>query len=190
MPGEGPFLWLGKDGPPSGWWQLPPNGMCVSVFLFVTRAGRVLVGKYADDARWTALTGLDPDRYRTHGKGWTLPASHLKFGEDPQAAARRVAEDVLGLRGVVPRLSGVGSDQYTPRRFPHLGQHYDLWYFYEVALAPDARPATPPWYRELSFEDPGALPAQAWARGHEDVVARWLTERAGSPPSGAPVRPG
>lgn len=183
MDGDGPFLWLSESGPPSGFWRLPPNGMCVSAFLFVTQGGRLLLGKYADDPRWTQLTGLDPDRYRTHGKGWTLPASHLKFGEAPRDAARRIAKDVLGLGSVRPHEAGVESDQYTPKRFPHLGEHYDLWLFYEVELPAGALVAKPEWYADLAFHDPKGLRAEVYARGHEDVVARWQARKDATPPS-------
>lgn len=173
MPGTGPFLWLSDAGPPSGFHSLPPNGMCVCAFLFVVRDGKLLLGKYADDPRWETLTGLDADRWRTHGRGWTLPATHLKFGEAPREAARRIAEDVLGLRGASLREAGIESDHYVPKRFPHLGMHYDLWLFYEGRVEGDV--ARPPWYRELSFLDPSKLRAEDFARGHEDVVSRWKT---------------
>ncbi|HUR69770.1 MAG TPA: hypothetical protein VM370_11050 [Candidatus Thermoplasmatota archaeon] len=180
MPGEGPFLWLGKDGPPSGFWQLPANGMCVSVFLFVTKGDRLLLGKYADDPAWTRLTGLDPGRYQTHGRGWTLPASHLKFGEAPVDGARRVMEQVLGIPHAAVVEAGMESDQYTPKRFPHLGEHYDLWLFYEARLPSDTLVERPAWYRELAFHDPVTLRDEDYARGHEDVVARWISRRATS----------
>lgn len=82
MDGTGPFLWLVKGAPRRGFRDLPHSGMCVSAFVFVQDSeGRILLGKYADDPRWEDLTGLNEDRWRTHGKGWTVPASHLKFGE-------------------------------------------------------------------------------------------------------------
>lgn len=64
------------------------------------------MGKYADDPRREGLAGLDAEWRRKHSQGWTVPASHLKYGEDPRRAARRVAEEVLLLRGL--RLSKPG----------------------------------------------------------------------------------
>lgn len=178
MDGTGPFLWLVKGGPRRGFRDLPHSGMCVSAFVFVQDAeGRILLGKYADDPRWEELTGLNEDRWRTHGQGWTVPASHLKFGEEPRAAGRRIAEEVLGLRGLELSEPRVESDHYVPARFPELGMHYDIWFLLSATLPSGAKVERPGWYRELAFHDPRALPASAYARGHEDVVARWLTAR-------------
>lgn len=173
LDGSGPFLWLNESGPRSGFRALPPGGMCVSAFLFVERDGRLLLGKYADDARWEDLTGLDEDRWRAHGKGWTLPASHVKYGEDPRETARRVMRDVLRVGDFALREPLVGSDHYVPARFPELGMHYDLWFLFRAHVPPHVEVARPPWYAELEWLDPRSLPASAWARGHEDVVARW-----------------
>lgn len=176
--GTGPFLWLSESGSPHGFRVLPPSGMCISAFLFVVQEGKILLGKYADDPRWATLTGLDPDRVRAHGRGWTVPASHLKYGEEPRAAGRRIAREVLQLPESV-RLSEprVESDLYVPARFPELGMHYDLWLLFTAELPADARVSCPGWYGELAFRDPRTLAASEYARGHDDVVVRWLTTR-------------
>ena len=64
-------------------------------------------------------------------------------------------------------------DLYEARRFP--GRlHFDVWFFVDTK-SPDAfEPMVPPWYAALAWHDPRALPASAYARSHEDVVARWL----------------
>src|SRR3972149_11009314 len=114
MPGQGPFRWLSKNGPPAGFWDVPPGGMCRSAFLFVKRGRRILLGKYADDPKWEELAGLEPERRRVHGSGWTSPASQLKYGEDPRDAARRVGQQMLAvpdLRYSEPR---VEVDLYEP----------------------------------------------------------------------------
>lgn len=175
LDGTGPYLWLSKAGPRAGFHSLPPGGMCVSAFLFVERDGKLLLGRYADDPRWESLVGLNEDRWRTHGKGWTVPATHLKYGEPPAEAARRVARDVLGLDDVVPHDAGIESDFYVPKRFPELGGHYDLWLFYHASVSRDV--PKPAWYADLAFHDPDALTASDYARGHEDVVARWRSRR-------------
>lgn len=172
--GEGPFLWLSATGPRRGFRRLPPGGMCVSAFLFVVQDGKLLLGQYADDARWEDLVGLDEERWRAHGRGWTVPASQLKFGEEPRAAAQRIAREVLGLDGLAIGEPRVESDHYVPARFPELGMHYDLWLLFTAALPEGARVERPPWYRALELHDPRVLAPSAYARGHEDVVARWL----------------
>lgn len=176
MAGDGPFLWLSEHGPPSGFHHLPDGGMCLSAFLFVKRGNKILLGKYAEDPAWEKLTGLDPERLRIHGKGWTIPASHLRYGEDPRDAARRVGEEVLGLRGMRYSEPRVEVDLYEPKRFPGL-LHYDVWFLVDAALPGKATVAKPPWYAALEWQDPRKLSPEAYARSHEDVVERWLRPR-------------
>jgi ADP-ribose pyrophosphatase YjhB (NUDIX family) len=151
--------------------------MCLSTFLFVKRGNRILLGKYADDPAWEKLMGLDPERWRIHGKGWTIPASHLRYGEDPRDAARRVGEEILGLRGMRYSEPRVEVDLYEPKRFPGI-LHYDVWFLVDAAAPPGkAALAKPPWYAALEWQDPQELPPGAYARSHEDVVERWLRPR-------------
>ena len=175
MDGSGPFLWLGEDGPPKGFRRVPPGGMCLSAFLFVRRGPEVLLGKYANDPRLEELTGLDESRRLAHGKGWTIPASQLKYGEDPRDAARRVGEEVLQIRGMAYSEPRVEVDLYEPKRFPG-ALHYDVWFLVDAVPADDSTLGIPPWYAELAWHDPRALPSSGYARGHEDVVARWVKE--------------
>lgn len=176
MAGEGPFLWLTPGGSPHGFASLPPGGMCVSAFLFVRRDGAILLGRYRDVPAWEGLAGLDPDRRRRHGRGWTVPASHLKFGEDPRDGARRVGEEILGIDGMAYGEPRVEVDTYELQRLP--GEtHYDIWFLVDASPPEDARIDCPPWYEDLAWKDPHTLPAEAYARGHEDVVSRWLTPR-------------
>src|SRR5256712_12008687 len=128
MPGTGPFLWLMRHAPPSGFQQLPPGGMCVCAYLFVTRDRQILLGKYADDPRWEALAGLDPDRRRNHAKGCTVPATHLKLGEDPRTAARRDGGGTLGVRRSRNSRSTSDTGFYPSKTGPG-EMHYRIWVF-------------------------------------------------------------
>ena len=186
MPGTGPFLWLMRHAPPSGFQQLPPGGMCVCAYLFVTRDRQILLGKYADDPRWEALAGLDPDRRRNHAKGWTVPATHLKLGEDPRTAARRVGEEALGIRGLRYSEPRSETDFYPSKMVPG-EMHYDIWFFIDGTPPKEYEIRVPPWYTELSWQDPRSVSAAEYARGHEDVVARWLAARTGGGPSTGPI---
>lgn len=178
MPGDGPFLWISPQGSPFGYHRAPPGGLCLSVFLFVRRGRELLLGRYADDPAWERLAGLDEGRRRAHGRGWTVPASHLKYGEDPREAARRVAEEILGLRDLRPGEPRVETEVGVPARFPKLGPHHDVWFFVEADWpGPDGPPARPPWYADLAFLDPDALRPGDYGRSHEDVVARWRAVR-------------
>ena len=176
MPGNGPFLWLAKGAPPAGFWELPPGGMCLSAFLFVTHVDRILLGKYKDDPKWEELAGLDPDFRRIHGQGWTIPASQLKFGEDPRDAARRVGEKILQIPGMKYSEPRVETDFYEPKRFPG-ALHYDVWFLFDGTLTGNWKLQMPPWYAELAWHDPTRVSPSAYARGHEDVVARWMQRR-------------
>ncbi len=100
--GEGSFLWLAPFAPPKGWTAVPRGGMCLCAFLFVVRGEKILLGKYADHPAWENLAGMESKRVRANAGGWTIPASHLKFGEDPRDAARRIGEEILTLdKGLV-----------------------------------------------------------------------------------------
>lgn len=179
MAGEGPFLWLSERGSPWGYHRLPPGGMCVSAFVFLQRPdGKVLLGKYADDPAWERLAGLDETRRRAHGRGWTIPASHLKFGEDPREAARRVATDALGLPADLPLGEPrVEVDVGVPARFPDMPPHYDMWCFVDARWPHDAPPERPPWYAELTFIDPAVLKPADWGRSHDEIMDRWLARK-------------
>lgn len=176
MPGEGPFLWLNERGPPLGFWRPPPGGMCLSTFLFVRRGPKILLGKYGDTPKWEELAGLDATRRQTHSKGWTIPARQVKFGEDPRDAARHVGEVILGIRGMRYSEPRVEVDLYPPSWAPDR-LHYDLWFFVDAAPPKGWTLKVPPWYAELAWQDPRRVPDEAYARGHQDVVARWRTAR-------------
>ena len=176
MPGEGPFLWLSKSGPPAGFWSLPPGGMCVCAFLFVKHDGKILLGKYADDPKWEELVGLDAGRRQRHGKGLTIPATHLRFGEDPRDAARRIGTEVLRLSALKYSEPRVEVDVYPSNDFPG-NMHADVWFLVDATLYDGTSVAVPPWYRELGWHDPRTTPGNMYARAHEDVVARWLSPR-------------
>ena len=89
------FLWLAPFAPPKGYTTVPPGGMCLCVFLFVIRGNRVLLGKYKEHPAWEKIAGMDEKRVKNNMHGFTLPASHLKFGEDPSDAARRIGKEIL-----------------------------------------------------------------------------------------------
>jgi ADP-ribose pyrophosphatase YjhB (NUDIX family) len=162
--------------------------MCLSAFLFLRRGRTILLGKYADDPAWGRLAGLDPERWRVHGAGWTIPASQLTYGEDPRAAARRIGEQILEVRGMTYSEPRVEVDVYEPKRFP--GRlHYDVWFLVDGVPPRNARIGKPDWYAALEWHDPRTLPATEYARGHEDVVARWLLRRPAPGTRGRTARP-
>ncbi len=176
MPGDGPFLFLRDGGPPAGFWHTPPGGMCLSTFLFLRRGPEILLGKYGDHASWETLAGLDPERVRNYGRGWTVPARQLKIGEDPRDTARSIGEEILGFPGLAYSEPRVEVDYYEPSFAPGL-RHYDVWFFVEATAPVSLSMRTPPWYRELAWRDPRSVSDAEYGRGHQDVVARWLATR-------------
>ncbi len=176
MPGDGPFLWIRDQSSPLGFWHAPEGGMCINAFLFVRKGHQILLGKYADDPKWEELAGLDASRRRANAGGWTLPASHLKFGEEPRDAARRVGEQILQIPGMTFSEPRAESDFYEAK-FAAGKMHYDLWFFVDATPPRSYELRKPPWFAALEWQDPKALPASAYARSHEDVVARWLSPR-------------
>ena len=176
MVGEGPFLWLRDQSSPYGFWRPPEGGFCVNAFLFVRKDSKILLGKYGDHPKWGELAGLDAGRVQRFGSGWTVPGSHMKFGEDPRNAARRIGEDILQAPRLAYTEPRAESDTY-PAAFADGKPHYDLWFFFDATAPGGWEAKAPPWYKELAWQDPKTLPASAYARGHEDVVAQWLQAR-------------
>ena len=54
-----------------------------------------------------------------------------------------------------------------------------LWFLVDAAPPGGYELAVPPWYAEFAWHDPRAVPPEAYARDHQDVVARWLAARPG-----------
>lgn len=176
--GGSSFLWLAPFAPPRGWKDVPRGGMCLCVFLFVMNGGKVLLGRYADHPAWEELCGMNSGRVKANAHGWTIPASHLKFGEDPRDAARRIGEEVLALdRGLAYSEPYVKTFFYEPAIAPG-EKHFDLLFLFDVSVEAGACVRKPPWYEALEWLDIGAVQREAFARQHEDVAETWLKKRA------------
>lgn len=172
------FLWLAPFAPPKGWKEVPRGGMCLCVFLFVTSGGKVLLGRYADHSAWETLCGMDGGRVKANAGGWTIPASHLMFGEDPRDAARRIGEDILALD-----IDLVYSEPYVKTFFyePAIApgeKHFDVLFLFDVSIQDIANVHKPPWYEALEWFDIGMVQRQRFARQHQDVVEAWLKRKA------------
>ncbi len=92
------------------------------------------------------------------------------------AAARRVGEKILRVPKMTYSEPRVESDVY-PASFAGGKPRYDVWFFVDAQPPRGWEPMAPPWYTALEWQDPKTLPASEYARGHEDVVARWLQPR-------------
>jgi ADP-ribose pyrophosphatase YjhB (NUDIX family) len=175
--GESSFLWLAPFAPPKGWKGVPRGGMCLCAFLFVVSEGKILLGKYADHPAWEPLCGMESRRIKANAHGWTIPASHLKFGEDPRDAARRIGEEILTLdKGLVYSEPYVKTFFYEPAIAPG-EKHFDVLFLFEVSVEAGFKVRKPPWYETLEWLDIKAVSREPFARQHEDVAEIWLKRK-------------
>jgi len=173
------FLWLAPFAPPKGYTSVPAGGMCLCVFLFVVKGKKVLLGKYREHPAWEKITGMDEKRVKNNRHGFTLPASHLKFGEDPKDAARRIGEEILMLpEGLAYSEPIVQTFFYELSILPG-EMHYDVLFLYDLILKEDFKNSLPPWYDSLEWIDMADLMNRKFARQHEDVVSAWLKKKGG-----------
>ena len=171
------FLWLAPFAPPQGYVAVPRGGMCLCAFLFVVSGEKVLLGKYAPHPAWERLAGMEDERIRANAHGWTLPARHLKFGEDPREAARYIGEEILLIdRGLAYPEPHVATFFYEPAAAPG-EMHYDVHFLFEISLGEGDELRTPPWYETLAWFDIGTALHGQFARQHRDVVEAWLKAR-------------
>ena len=120
---------------------------------------------------------MEDKRIRANAHGWTLPARHLKFGEDPREAARHIGEEILLIdRGLAYPEPHVATFFYEPAAAP--GEiHYDVHFLFEISLGNGDELRTPPWYETLAWFDIGTVRHGQFARQHQDVVEAWLKAR-------------
>jgi ADP-ribose pyrophosphatase YjhB (NUDIX family) len=153
-PADHGFALFGPD------FGVPVGGFCSSVFVLPRRDGAVLAGRMARSDRWEEewqpnMAYYDGDRYDALFEGWRFPATYLREGEHPEAAARRVWSDQLGL-GTDPELGSprIVSSAAESRRAPGAA-HWDLIFLYE-AQGPDELGPPPDHWAEWTYLDPDA----------------------------------
>lgn len=163
--------------PPSGTslsiTEMPKGGMCLSAFVILhdpSDAHRILLGHLDPHAPWDHIGALDARRAEIHSKGWMIPSSHLIFGEAPEAAARRILVEQLGLRrDRTLEPPQIFSEVATPRRFPDLAHHWDIGFVYTGPLSEPELGPTPAW-KDLALVDTRTLKREEMARSHDDVL--------------------
>ncbi len=171
------FLWLAPFAPPKGYTNVPAGGMCLCVFLFVIKGRQVLLGKYKEHPAWEKITGMDEKRVKNNQHGLTLPASHLKFGEDPLDAARRIVKEILLLPEGLSYSEPVVQTFFYESSIVPGEMHFDVLFLYDVILDDSVKTTLPPWYASLEWFDIDIMMNQKFARQHEDVVSAWLKKR-------------
>lgn len=155
-----------------GYQPVPPDGLCLSSFLLLSRRGRkgeVLVGRLDPKAPWAEIGALDPRRVEQNAEGWMLPSCHLLYFESPEGAAHRIAEEQLGLRDLPLEPPLVFSETYRPRRHPERGFHWDLQFLFRGTV-PEGWEAQHPAWRVLRFVDPSSTPREEFTRSHDEVL--------------------
>jgi len=149
--------------------HVPRGGVCLGAFLLVRREDSILVGKMADPETWVSRFLVAPayaDGYTKSGK-LVLPASHLKFGESPADAARRVLREMLQVEEAYYTLIDVQS--HLSESHDHPGeQHWDLCFIYDVRMG--GEPGKPSWFSELAYTELQSLRAGDFTRGHGDIL--------------------
>lgn len=144
---------------------IPEGGFCLSAFLVISKTSdpnKVLLGHINPDAPWDKIGALDPGRVLNFQKGLMLPSSHLIYGESPQNAALRIAQDQLGVKDL--ELSGplVFSEVYRA------DSHWDLEFLF-LGKREEA-PSTTMW-KQLEFMDVTKLKREDLVREQADILA-------------------
>jgi ADP-ribose pyrophosphatase YjhB (NUDIX family) len=155
-----------------GYWPLPPNGMCLSSFVLLSRpenSEEVLVGKIDPDAAWDRIGALNSHRIQLSSEGWMLPSCHLLWFESPQDAARRILREQLGLHEVALSNPQVFSEVYRPRRHPERGDHWDLEFLFRGVVPPRWTAEHPAW-QELRWVNTSKTPRADFTRSHDEVL--------------------
>jgi ADP-ribose pyrophosphatase YjhB (NUDIX family) len=162
--------WRREPDPGPGFAQIPEDGACLSAFLLVPAPHdprKVLLGQVDPSADWGRMAALEGDRLAKAAGRWMLPSSHLMEYEGPSAAARRIADEQLGIRDLAVPEPHVVSDSYGRPGAP--GSHWDLDFLFRAAW-PEGVPVAGSAWKRLEFVDPGPVPRSAFARSHDDIL--------------------
>jgi ADP-ribose pyrophosphatase YjhB (NUDIX family) len=149
--------------------NVPKGGTCLSSFLVLRGKGGILVGKMTKPEIWVErfLVGeMFAPKYAASNK-WLLPASYLKYGEKPEAAAARVLVEQLEASKIRLSLLQVQSHLSQSQSEPEDG-HWDICFVYGGVLRRRLR--KPEWFSDLRFMKPRELKSDDFTRGHGDVL--------------------
>jgi 8-oxo-dGTP pyrophosphatase MutT (NUDIX family) len=156
--------------------HVPKGGTCLSAFLVLYGKGGFLAGKMTKPEIWVEKFFVGENfapGYASSGK-WTLPASHLKYGEKPDDAALRVLTEQLGIKNVKLTFGQVQSHLSEDPKDPE-SAHWDICFVYEGNVKGNL--TKPEWFSELTFLNPKNTSVQDFTRGHGDVLKELGTIR-------------
>jgi ADP-ribose pyrophosphatase YjhB (NUDIX family) len=149
--------------------SVPKGGTCLSSFLVLRGKGGILVGKMTKPEIWVErffVGEMFAPKYAASNK-WLLPASHLKYGEKPEAAAERVLVEQLKASKSNLSLLQVQSHLSQNQSDPE-DAHWDICFVYGGRLR--GKLQKPEWFSDLRFVKPRELASDDFTRGHGDVL--------------------
>jgi ADP-ribose pyrophosphatase YjhB (NUDIX family) len=150
--------------------NVPKGGTCLSAFLVLKGKAGILVGKMAKPEIWVErfLVGeAFAPRYVSSNK-LVLPATHLKYGEKPEDAAKRVLLEQIGAGNVKLTLLQIQSHLSQDPNDPEAA-HWDVCFVYAGRLR-GKQLQRPEWFSELIFQRPSHLKSEDFTRGHGDIL--------------------
>lgn len=150
----------------------PSSGTCLSAFVLVKKEDKVLLGKIAQPQLWIERWAFPPNIVkRPDVFRWLIPACHLRYGEHPDGAAKRIMEEMLQLSSYSLRFVECQS---------HLSEsgHWDICFIYEAHT--DQEIETPAWYSDLTFKSPKEMKAEDFGRHHDDILNYHVGEGQGT----------
>ncbi len=145
--------------------EIPEGGLCLSAFVVLSKQkdpNQVLLGRLNKVAPWDHLGALDPERAERNSHGWMIPSSHLILHESPEAAARRILREQLGIPTQRLRAPSLFSEVYGEP------PHWDLEFVFEGERSEIDPVECWDW---LEFVDVTRLCKADMSRWHEDVLA-------------------
>lgn len=145
--------------------DIPEGGLCLSAFVVLFKQkdpNQVILGRLNPKAPWEHLGALDAERAERGSRGWMIPSSHLILHESPDAAARRILREQLGIPTQKLRGPAVFSEVYGEP------PHWDVEFVFEGERS-EIEPVDC-WTR-LEFVDVTRLRKSDISRWHEDILA-------------------
>ncbi|HLY77233.1 MAG TPA: hypothetical protein VKT21_05060, partial [Thermoplasmata archaeon] len=130
---------------------------------------QVLLGRINPDGPWGRIGGMDASRAKQWSSGWMPPSSQLLYYETPDASARRIAREQVGieLKTLPSALLMSDSDQRPTAAKGNL--HWDIGFVYVLDGTPTPPPRHPAW-AELRFQAVSTIPRRDFVRAHQDVL--------------------
>lgn len=127
---------------------VPPGLTCISAFVLVKKEGSILLGKLTSPEEWFDEFSLYRDRPEAWMNKWRIPGSHLRQGEHPEDAARRILEKQLGVGDFKLHLYQVQSHTSTMRPGPE-DIHWDICFIYDATTSQE--PKSNQYFSEVSY---------------------------------------